>query len=409
MSINSDKLISEVSNILNDVVNDVIYLNKFVYIKNKIIDFNHEFQGVSPNEKYGLSFSNYDFNEDYYDDINIGSQNFIIWNLSNNEPLQCNHEDIDHFFSMNCFNYLFSNNDKYLCIRLKNSINCKTIIIDLNNNKVINVDIDYDVMIEDTNLDILMFSNDERYLFKLYSMIYIDGYDYDYGNYQDINVNRRFTYEGYFMTYEDQKKNTPQFVKVFDILRGIYIIEETFCSYYSYLESYHDDEVYVHSACFNDDNSILILLHLGHQISFINLYNGKKYLCRPIDDQDVGLFKISSLRGKQLDYQDLDLFKISSLVIRGKQLISNNDNLICTRCFFDMYTMSYYLNKKKDKYQLFIGNLKGTDIKYYFILLKIIYFYDVIHKGKNRIPTNSVDKVFQNKNLIQHISEWIWL
>ena len=340
----SDKIMLEVSNIINDMV-EKTYHDMVRPITNKMIHLNHEFQGISPNEKYGLSFSNYDYSSPYYYDINIENQNFIIWNLSNNKPLQCNIKDCDVFFSMNCINYLFSDNDKYLCIGLKASDKCKTIVIDLDINKVINVEetmdnriIAEDILI-DTNLDKVIFSNDEKYLFTLYDVSDIVGI------YTDVN--------------------SYHYIKILDILRGAYIYKFSF-------------DNHIHSVCFNNDNSILTLIHTNYELLLINLNNGKDYICNPIF------------------YQDVDLFEISFLVISGK---------VSKKTFSSIY----YFKEKNHKYQLFIGKkaVKEYNFNKNENLLKICHFYDLEYKNQDIVPNNPVDRVFLIKDLVQHIAEWV--
>lgn len=311
-------------------------VNDVESIKNKMENINHKFEGISPNGKYGLSFSNYDFCHIHF----IESQNFIIWNLSNNEPLQCNNQGIDNYFSLVCTDYSFSNNDKYLCIELKEDYygHSRVIIINLDDMSVKNMDT-IGIYAEDINVDKFIFTNDEKYLFTLYDVSDIVGI------YTDVN--------------------SYHYIKILDILRGAYIYKFSF-------------DNHIHSVCFNNDNSILTLIHTNYELLLINLNNGKDYICNPIF------------------YQDVDLFEISFLVISGK---------VSKKTFSSIY----YFKEKNHKYQLFIGKkaVKEYNFNKNENLLKICHFYDLEYKNQDIVPNNPVDRVFLIKDLVQHIAEWV--
>ena len=343
---------------VNDVVKKIDN-NNIESIKNKMENINHEFQGISPNGKYGLSFSNYDFNDDSYCYLRcIENHNFIIWNLANNEPLQFNHQGINYYFSMNCTNYSFSNNDKYLCIELKEDYgDCTDIIIDFDDMSVAHMDKSMKTIgtnAKDISVDKFIFSNDEKYLFTLYNV---------------FNVDNNYYFDPDYLPYDsdsdDDHEYTSHYVQVVDLNRG------TLIYYYSFNNL-------IHSACFNNDNSILTLLFTNNELIIINLNDCYDYIFYPFDDDD----------------QDVDLSKISSLVISGK---------------FYLYTRVYYFREKNDKYYLFFDQyaFEEFNFKKNENLLKIVYSYDQSHKGKDIVPNNSVDRVFLNKDLVQLIAEWL--
>ena len=320
-------------------------VNDVESIKNKMENINHKFEGISPNGKYGLSFSNYDFCHIHF----IESQNFIIWNLSNNEPLQCNNQGIDNYFSLVCTDYSFSNNDKYLCIELKEDYygHSRVIIINLDDMSVKNMDT-IGIYAEDINVDKFIFTNDEKYLFTLYNVLNIDYTDPDY-----------------ISPYNDNLEYTTHYVQVFDLMKGTYIYDYSF-------------DNLIHSSCFNNDNSILTLLFTNNELILIYLNNGQDYGCSPFDD----------------DNQDVDLSKISSLVISGK---------------FNLFTRVYYFREKNDKYYLFFDQhaFEEFNFKKNEQLLRIVYSYDQSHKGKDIVPNNPIAKALSIEDLVRHIAPWL--
>lgn len=326
-------------------------VNDVESIKNKMENINHKLEGISPNGKYGLSFSNYDFKHLRF----IDRKNFILWNLSNNEPLQCNNQGIDNYFSLICIDYSFSNNDKYLCIELKKDYygHSIVIIINLDDMSVKNMDT---IDIYTDNEDKFIFSNDEKYLLTLYNgdPDYISSYDSDYEDDDDSD------YED-----DDNLEYTTQYVQVFDLMKGTYIYD------------YYYDNLIIHSACFNNDNSILTLLFTNNELILIDLNDCQDYKYYPLDDD-----------------QDVDLSKISSLVISGK---------------FNLFTRVYYFREKNDKYYLFFDQhaFEEFNFKKNEQLLRIVYSYDQSHKGKNIVPNNPVDRVFLTEDLVQYIAQWL--